>query len=170
MRFHERALARMAGHWRTFPSTGERWAVATHAYAGDLDVFGRASLFQRLDVTSTRYGEEVLARWLSGEDITASSSSASKKENGGSSSGSSGSSAESDFAEALKQRQDAIKDLAKRVSLREELAALGSLLDDEDKKPDPRPFVMWAGQSGSKSSAAALPGFLRVVAFIVPAI
>ena len=68
MRFHERALERMAGKWRAFPQTGARWAAATHPYSGDLDVFGRASLFQRIDVTSTRYGEEILARWLSADD------------------------------------------------------------------------------------------------------
>ncbi|MDF2694403.1 MAG: MutS-related protein family 1, partial [Labilithrix sp.] len=109
MRFHERALARMAGKWRSFPQTGDRWAVATHAYSGDLDVFGRASLFQRLDATSTRYGEEVLARWLSGEDVP---------------------SGAREFATAVESRQAAIRDLAPRLVLREELAALGSLLDD----------------------------------------
>ena len=147
MRFHERALARMAGKWRSFPSMGERWAVATHPYAGDLDVFGRASLFQRLDATSTRYGEELLARWLSGEDVPAGAS---------------------EFADAVRKRQDAVRDLAPRLTLREELAALGSLLDDHDEKPDPRPFVMWAGQSGSNAGGGKLPGALRIVAVIVP--
>ena len=146
MRFHERALARMAGKWRSFPSTGERWAVATHPYAGDLDVFGRASLFQRLDATSTRYGEELLARWLSGDDAP---------------------SGASEFADAVEKRQAAVRDLAPRLTLREELAALGSLLDDQDEKPDPRPFVMWAGQSGS-NAGGQLPGVLRLVAFVVP--
>ena len=147
MRFHERALARIAGKWRSFPSMGERWAVATHPYAGDLDVFGRASLFQRLDATSTRYGEELLARWLSGDDAP---------------------SGTKEFAELVKKRQAAVRDLAPRLTLREELAALGSLLDDQDEKPDPRPFVMWAGQSTSNAGGAGLPGVLRIVAFVVP--
>ena len=147
MRFHERALARLSGKWRSFPSTGERWAVATHPYAGDLDVFGRASLFQRLDATSTRYGEEVLARWLSGEGAPATTV---------------------EFAESVRKRQAAVRDLAPRLTLREELAALGSLLDDQEEKPDPRPFVMWAGQSGSNAGAKRLPGALRIVALVVP--
>jgi hypothetical protein len=152
MRFHERALARMAGKWRSFPSTGERWAVATHPYAGDLDVFGRASLFQRIDATSTRYGEEVLARWLSGEDAP--------------------SGTDDELAAAIRKRQEAVRDLAPRLALREELAALGSLLDDQDQKPDPRPFVMWAGQASSAAGGAKLPGgpLLKIVAFIVPAL
>lgn len=147
MRFHERALARMNGEYRSFPSTGERWATPTHAYAGDLDVFGRSSLFQRIDATSTRYGEEVLARWLSGDDAPAAS--------GG------------DFADALAERQAAVRDLAPRLDLREELAALGALLDDDEKKPDPRPFVMWAGQAGV--GGGRLPGALRLVAIALPA-
>ena len=142
VRFHERALARMAGNWRTFASTGAKWAVETHPYAGDLDVFGRSSLFQLLDATSTRYGEEVLARWLSGEE-------------GG-----------AEFYETIAKRQAAVKDLSGRLKLREELAVVGSLLDDE-KKPDPRPFVMWAGQSGDKETGPLSPS-LRIVASVLP--
>ena len=144
-RFHERALARMAGKWRGFPSMGERWAVETHAYAGDLDVFGKASLFQLLDATSTRFGEEVLARWLSGEDTAG------------------------DFGEAIRARQAAVKDLATRVALREELAVVGSLLD-EAAKPDPRPFVMWAGQQAGGAGKQRLPGWLRLVGVVMPAL
>jgi len=147
MRFHERALARMDGKWRSFPSTGERWANSAHPYAGDLDVFGRASLFQRLDTTSTRYGEEVLARWLSGDDPGPVSS--------------------AEHAEIVKQRQAAVRDLAPRVVLREQLSALGALIDDSDDKPDPRPFVMWAGQSGS-NAGGRLPSGMRLVAVVLP--
>ena len=35
-----------------------------HPYAGDLDIIGRASLFQLLDTTATRMGRESLAAWL----------------------------------------------------------------------------------------------------------
>ena len=150
MRFHERAIARMDGKWRAFPSTGERWASATHPYSGDLDVFGRASLFQRIDATSTRYGEETLARWLSGDDVAAGSTEA--------------------WGETVKKRQAAVRDLAPRVVLREELAALGALLDDEGgaQKPDPRPFVMWAGQSSSTAGGGPLSPALRIVAIVLP--
>jgi ABC-type multidrug transport system fused ATPase/permease subunit len=147
MRFHERALARMDGKWRSFPSTGERWAVSTHPYAGDLDIFGRASLFQRLDATSTRYGEEVLARWLAGDDWSSAST--------------------ADHAELVEKRQAAVRDLAPRVVLREQLSALGALIEESDEKPDPRPFVMWAGQSGS-NAGGRLPKGLGVVALVLP--
>jgi hypothetical protein len=145
MRFHERAMARIDGKWRSLPQTGDRWAIATHPYAGDLDVFGRASLFQRIDATSTRYGEEVLARWLSGQD-----------------------SADGDFVDAVKKRQAAVRDLAARLKLREELAALGSLLDDKAEKPDPRPFVMWAGQSSSNAGSDKPPSASILLAVLLP--
>ena len=156
MRFHERALARMAGLWRRFPSTGERWAAKAnadgrgpgHPYAGDLDVFGRASLFQLLDATSTRYGEEVLAHLLLGEETP-------------------GRPSNEDFSALVTERQAAVRDLAPRVALREELAALGSLLEDSAEKPDPRPFVMWAGQPQPPLKAAAL---LKLVGVLLPAL
>lgn len=148
-RFHERALARMAGKWRSFASVGERWAVDTHPYAGDLDVFGKSSLFQLIDATSTRFGEEVLARWLSGESATTKSADA----------------APVDFAEMVHARQAAVRDLAPRIKVREELAVVGSLLDEG--KPDPRPFVMWAGQAAVADDKALAPS-LRVVAVLMP--
>ncbi len=79
--------------------------------------------------------------------------------------------------ETITNRQDAVKDLAPRITLREQLAAVGALLDDNDQKPDPRPFVMWAGQSsatgtgsgtGTTAPSGKLPAGLAVVAFIVP--
>src|SRR3954464_3330792 len=43
--FHERGVARLDGKWSDFPSTGARFDKDDHAYADDLDIFGRASLF-----------------------------------------------------------------------------------------------------------------------------
>jgi DNA mismatch repair ATPase MutS len=35
-----------------------------HPYSTDLGIFGEGSVFQLLDTTHTRRGEEALARWL----------------------------------------------------------------------------------------------------------
>lgn len=144
VQFHERALARMEGKWRAFPQTGERWADAMHPYGGDLDVFGRASLFQLIDATSTRFGEEVLAKWLSGDEARSKDPAEAKS--------------------AIIVRQAAVRDLAARVRVREELCVAGSLVDEG--KPDPRPFVMWAGQAASGENR--LPGWMRIVAIVMP--
>ncbi|HEV8370777.1 MAG TPA: hypothetical protein VGQ39_22705 [Pyrinomonadaceae bacterium] len=57
-------LARLDDKWAGKGSTGERFASAAHQYANDLDLFGRASLFELLSRARTRVGEETLASWL----------------------------------------------------------------------------------------------------------
>jgi hypothetical protein len=116
LRFHERGLARLDGRWTSFTATGERFARDDHAYADDLDIFGRASLFQLIDATETRFGEERLAAWLAGDSP--------------------------ETIDALRARQEAVRELTPLIEFREKLSALGALLAED--KPDPRPFLSWA--------------------------
>jgi hypothetical protein len=120
LRFHTRGLDRLDGRWTHFAEAGERFGHEDHLYADDLDIFGRASLFQLLDATETRFGEERLAGWLAGRDRPA-------------------------FPDGLRARQQAVKELAGRIEFREQLSALGALLGTE--KPDVSPFVAWAEQA-----------------------
>ena len=46
------------------PETGEQFANSTHNYTGDLDVFGKHSLFRLLNRTHTYLGQNRLATWL----------------------------------------------------------------------------------------------------------
>ncbi|GAB3797570.1 MutS family DNA mismatch repair protein [Spirosoma humi] len=46
------------------PETGEQFTIPTHYYAGDLDVFGKHSLFRLLNRTHTYCGQKRLATWL----------------------------------------------------------------------------------------------------------
>jgi hypothetical protein len=62
--FYETGLLRLEGRWSGQGTTGSRFRRPTHPYAEDLDLFGNASLFQRLCSTRTRSGEERLADWL----------------------------------------------------------------------------------------------------------
>ncbi len=62
--FYERGLARLRDSWAGTGETGERFLDPAHPYARDLDLFGRASLFEYLSSARTRAGEETLARWL----------------------------------------------------------------------------------------------------------
>lgn len=55
--------ARLKRHYLR-PETGEHFASPAHAYAGDLDVFGRHSLFRLLNRTHTHPGQSRLATWL----------------------------------------------------------------------------------------------------------
>lgn len=64
VRFYEHGIARIEDRWMGMG----RWDYAidddTHLYAPDLDLFGKASLFDLLCTARTRAGEDTLARWL----------------------------------------------------------------------------------------------------------
>jgi hypothetical protein len=62
--FYERGLARLEDRWAGTGEPGDRFRDDGHAYANDLDLFGRGSLFELLSLARTRTGEETLARWL----------------------------------------------------------------------------------------------------------
>jgi len=64
IRFYEQGLARLNGTWAGTGATGERFLLPSHPYARDLDLFGRASVFELLCTARTCAGEEALARWL----------------------------------------------------------------------------------------------------------
>jgi len=95
--FHERGLARVENRWQGSGETGERFLDPHHPYAADLDLFGRASLFELLSTARTRGGEARLAAWLkSAAGIT-----------------------------ELRSRHEAIRELQPMIDLREEIAVLG---------------------------------------------
>ena len=60
---YERGVDRLDGRWAGTGRDGGRF-LEGHAYARDLDLFGRASLFELLDTARTEAGEETLAAWL----------------------------------------------------------------------------------------------------------
>jgi hypothetical protein len=97
IQFYERGRARLEGSWAGTGETGERFLDPLHPYARDLDLFGKASLFELLCTARTRAGEETLAAWLL---------------------------AAAPVDEVL-LRQNAVRELKDRVSYREELFLLG---------------------------------------------
>ena len=99
--------------------TGERFLDDTHLYARDLDMFGRGSLFELLSSARTRIGEETLAAWLK---------------------------APADPA-AVRARQDAVRELAPRTDLREDLAVIG-----EDARKGCTPKRSRRGANGRQDS------------------
>ena len=64
IRFYEQGVARLEDRWAGTGITGERFLEPSHPCARDLDLFGRASVFELLCTARTRAGEETLARWL----------------------------------------------------------------------------------------------------------
>jgi hypothetical protein len=127
-RFHARALARLAGEHADDPSRGDRFLAADHPYAIDLDLFGRASLFQLLDTTTTRDGEATLASWL----LAAAPH------------------------EEVRARQAAARELAANERLREDLAVEGALL--AERRPDAAPLLAWAEAPPGRARGPLLIG------------
>ena len=62
-RVYLRGLDRMGGRWAGTGRGGAAF-LEGHPYAGDLDLFGPASIFELLNTTRTEIGEVTLADWL----------------------------------------------------------------------------------------------------------
>ncbi len=95
--FHEAGIARGEERWE---ATGPPVAAPVdeaHPYAADLDLFGRGSLFERLDRARTAAGEEALASWILGPAPPA----------------------------EVRERQRAVAELLPRLDLREDVSLLG---------------------------------------------
>ncbi len=95
--YYERALARLNNQWIGAGNQGERFRDPRHVYADDLDLFGRASLFELISTARTAAGESTLAAWLLAP--------------GG--------------REAVLARQQAVAELRDRIEFREDLALVG---------------------------------------------
>jgi ABC-type multidrug transport system fused ATPase/permease subunit len=145
-RFHERGLGRLSGRWIEFAGDGEAFRSAEHPYTDDLDVFGRASLFQLLNAAETPFGERALASWLAppvrGHEAPSNEDRA--------------------WIEALRERHAALQDLAERVAFRERLSSVCHVVSTD--RPDPGPFIAWAESSTPLAASVAA----RVVSWVLP--
>ena len=136
--FYREGLRRVEG--RPSPRPGARFLDADHPYSGDLDVFGPASLFERIDTSRTRHGEDALARRLT-----------------------SASPVPPDAA-AVRRRQAAVRELVARLDLREALAEAGQAA--RESEGDHRRVIEWAAGPPILRHA----GRLRVLALGMPAV
>ncbi len=141
--YHERGLERLDDRWAGKGTRGERFLDEAHPYAGDLDLFGEGSLFERICTARTASGEARLASWLL---------------------------APASVAEILR-RQEAVAELKPNVDLREDLALLGEdvrsggapeVLSDwgrEPRKAAPR-WARWLIGLLASAGMVALVGWL----------
>jgi len=98
VQYYERGCARIDDRWAGGGAPGDRFADAAHPYSGDLDLFGRGSLFELLCTARTRAGEDTLAAWLCDPAAPA----------------------------EIRARQAAVAELRGQLDLREDVAQLGS--------------------------------------------
>ncbi len=63
-KYYQRAINRLDEKWRGVGPDGVDYLDPEHLYAGDLDLFGPGSFFQRMSAAVTVQGERELADWL----------------------------------------------------------------------------------------------------------
>ncbi|MBK7858465.1 MAG: DNA mismatch repair protein MutS [Archangiaceae bacterium] len=137
---NQRGLDRLAGRWNTFSTRGDAHADPLHLYTPDLDVFGQGSLFQRLDETATKAGENLLASWLK---------------------------APAPSVEEIVSRQRAAKELSALTDFRQALLTEARMASDStlgSARADPSRFIAWV------EGPALLAGirWARPMAWVLP--
>ena len=106
--YFEMALARVEERWQSQGDRGEEFVDPRHQYTGDLDVFGAGGLFALLCTARTSGGRQTLAAWLT----------------------------RGATAEDVARRQEAVRDLADRPDLRDDLWECGGLIQAEVRSSD----------------------------------
>lgn len=125
------ALKRVSGAYRELPEDGTEFRNPLHPYADDLDLFGKASLFQLINRAHTRFGQRRLSAFLMNRCPP----------------------------NEVPERQAAVQELAAMFEVRQELEALAlpsavPLSEQQASKPsasnkarkvvDPEPLLAWA--------------------------
>ena len=128
---NKKEILRLEGKWREFNDLGEEYLDNTHPFINDLDIFGKNSLFQWINETGTVYGREKLSHLLKLEELP--------------------------NKEEILLRQEALKELSKKVDFRHEFIA--SLKDKKGKKE--KYLGEWL-KEGSKSISPLL-NILRII-------
>ncbi len=142
---NEHAHSRVTGEWHELPRTGMLFAPKEHPYASDLDLFGVGSLYQRISVAHTRYGQKLLAEWL----LTPSKT-----------------------QEEISARAEAMLELSSKLELRQEFEAEGMALVEKRRGtekiitdgPDPQPLLNWV----RAGTPLPFPMLLSILSFLLP--
>ena len=112
---NEISLKRFSGEWKLFSNDGDEFKDKNHPYSQDLDIFGRGSLFQYINTTSTYCGRHKL-RDLLIKPL--------------------------DNANEIYKRQESITELSEKLDWRQKLQAEGMISSEIMK--DTQPLIKWA--------------------------
>ncbi|MBZ5531213.1 MAG: mismatch repair protein [Acidobacteriia bacterium] len=136
---YQRGQARMEDRWIGQGETGEQFADPHHLYADDLDILGKGSLFQLLCVARSRMGKECLAQWL----------------------------LQPAGREEILERQAAVRELAGKTDLREDLALAG---ESDAINADPAKLLRWVATAVDLDYGRWWPWALALAALSVSAL
>ena len=126
------ALARVARAWRELPLRDDFQPPASHPFAADLDLFGRASLFHLLDVAETPMGRRSLRASLLVPAVNS----------------------------GVRRRQEAVAAMAPALEWRQDFAVRGRISQENPR--DPEPFLAWAERGEPAGDLTPLIWLTRV--------
>lgn len=101
-------MARMSSGWMGFSDYGQEFVNSANPYTGDLDIFGPKSLFQWISTAKTYYGRITLKDLLEGPDKSIA---------------------------AIQMRQNAVRELSKKLDFCQELQSEGMLSKGVENNP-----------------------------------
>lgn len=114
---NQQCIERVEGKWKEFQDDGEEYKDESHPYSNDLDIFGRASLFQYINNTTTHIGREKLKKSLTSNIYS---------------------------HQKVYRRQEAIKELSKMIGFRQRLKGEG--LKNFNSNKNSANLLKWAKQ------------------------
>lgn len=133
---NETALKRIKGEWKTFTDTGREFVDNKHPYSQDLDLFGKGSLFQWVNTGVTYLGRRKLMDILSREP---------------------------ENKEKIIERQEAVRELARKMCWRQRLAVEAMAIPGAAKSP--QKLLEW-----STLQSEDYTGYIRYTVRILPVI
>ena len=117
--FNREGIARIGRHWADLPTPSTIAPPPDHDYAGDLDLYGHASLFHLVGRCGTHPGRRTLGRWL----------------------------CEPADPETVARRQEAVREMAEAYDFRDRLVAEGRMTEGGDERGIDE-FLEWAESEG----------------------
>ena len=111
---NQKNLQRLDWQWPAFSEKGEQYASPEHSYSTDLNIFGQGSLFQYINSTVTRGGEEALADLFKGQKDPLS----------------------------IGERQESVKELSEDLDWRQRFQATG--METKVKQENPEELLAWS--------------------------
>lgn len=126
VKINERAIDRIEDNWNKFQDNGEEFGQEEHPYSGDLDIVGHNSFFQWINSSATYFGRLRLKDYLL-KPLKS--------------------------KDQIKERQEAVKELAKEIEIRQRVNAEAMLISGQSTNPED--LIKWAERPQKEGGSLA---------------
>ncbi|MBU3075406.1 DNA mismatch repair protein [Clostridium estertheticum] len=134
---NETSIKRLRGDWIHFEDTGEDFIDENHNYSYDLDIFGKGSLFQWINVAYTYIGRQKLKEIFT-----------EKPQN----------------EQSIYDRQSAVKELDQKIYFRQRFEAEGKVICNN--KQNPKELFLWIKEINDYILKKQVICFLRIFSMV----